>query len=340
MIDARTARTRPPAKLNLFLELLSRREDGFHEIDTVMVPIDWCDELSVQRTERPGIELDVDWLPSQRILADRLGISGDPDAVEAILGIPDTASNLVYQAIEKFQTRFHVPGGFRCQLRKQIPAGAGMGGASSDAAAALRCAAAICGLSRESDEIRKIASTIGSDVPFFLGPHIGPKGGQNSGTELRRTGRSFAAQATGRGEQIDVIDLANQLYFVVAYPCRSLSTAAVYAACSVPKSPISSAAILSVLRDGDPLRIGQNLYNRLAEPAKKIAPLIDEIYKSMWRSGLQACQLTGSGSACFAIATSASSARHGAARLRSRLQPGVLVKVVRSTNVPPEVFIH
>ena len=62
------ARSRPPAKLNLFLELLALRNDGFHEIDTVMVPIDWCDQLSLRRTFDPAIRLAVDWLPSKGML--------------------------------------------------------------------------------------------------------------------------------------------------------------------------------------------------------------------------------------------------------------------------------
>ena len=110
-IDKRIAYTRPPAKLNLFLELLARRHDGYHEIDTVMLPIDWRDGLMLQRTAGPGIELQVRWAPSKRIIADRLGITDDTERVQAMLEIPDTPSNLVYQALEQFQECFRVPGG-------------------------------------------------------------------------------------------------------------------------------------------------------------------------------------------------------------------------------------
>ena len=73
----KTARTCPPAKLNLFLELISRRADGFHEIDTVMVPINWRDELELARIP-DQIELQVQWLPSAQEVAKRLGKFSSP----------------------------------------------------------------------------------------------------------------------------------------------------------------------------------------------------------------------------------------------------------------------
>ena len=98
--------------------------------------------------------------------------------------------------------------------------------------------------------------------------------------------------------------------------------------------------MIEALRHGQKNHVGRLLFNRLSEPAKKIAPVIDEIHESMWRCGLQACQLTGSGSACFALATSAAAARRDAARLRAILQPGVIVRVAQSTFLPSSVFIQ
>jgi 4-diphosphocytidyl-2-C-methyl-D-erythritol kinase len=269
------------------------------------------------------------------VLAERLGITHAPDIMDSMLHIPSTQANLVYRAIDQFQQRFRIPGGFQCHLRKHIPAGAGMGGASSDAASALRCAAKLCGIETPSEAIIEIAASIGSDVPFFLGVSQEPQSLKNRGTRWSR-----AVRATGRGERLEAIEMTTCLHFVVVYPSRSLSTAAVYARCQIPRSPISSDIIVAALQAGKPQKIGECLCNRLSEPAKKIAPLIDEILESMWRSGLRACQLTGSGSACFAIATSASSARRCAARLQASLQPGALIKVARSTSVPTTVFIH
>jgi len=331
----RVATTRPPAKLNLFLELLSRRADGYHEIDTVMVPIDWTDHLSLQRTSSRGIDLRVDWSPSIQVIAQRLGIEDAPRLIEQMLSIPPSSANLVYQSLERFQQYFGVAGGFACHLRKQIPAGAGMGGASSDAASALECAARLCGFDSERTALHQLAASIGSDVPFFLGgtPESRP-------SERGQASKTRAARATGRGEQIQGIQVGGSMHFVVVYPCLSLSTAAVYNACTVLDAPESSAALISALHRVDYREIGANLINRLVQPAEKIGPQITEIRKSMWRCGLQACQLTGSGSASFGIALSSRHARRCAARLRACLQPGALVKVTHSTSVPASVFFE
>ena len=89
------AYTRSPAKLNLFLELLGKRPDGFHEIDTVMIPIDWCDQLRmVRRPDRPS-RLGVRWLPSKEVIAWRLGLALDSEATSRLLDIPEGRENLV-----------------------------------------------------------------------------------------------------------------------------------------------------------------------------------------------------------------------------------------------------
>ena len=312
------ASLRPPAKLNLFLELLARRDDGFHEIDTVMVPIDWCDRIRVRRTELPGVQLKVDWLPSTATAARRL------DASSAQLDVPCDDTNLVHRALTRFAEAFGVAGGFECDLLKSIPAGAGMGGASSDAAAALRCAAELCGVANHHSEIAVIAAELGSDVPFFLGD-----GGR----------RISAARARGRGEKLTPVTLASPLHGVVVFPNESLSTARVYAASNVPAEPLSAEGLIEALRGGILKNIEVQLMNRLSQPAREIAPRIDEILKSMWRAGLRTCQLTGSGSACFALANSARDARMASARLRAVLEPGAFVVATRAAGVPPNIEV-
>jgi 4-diphosphocytidyl-2-C-methyl-D-erythritol kinase len=329
-IESAVATTHAPAKLNLFLELLARREDGFHEIDTVMVAIDLCDELTLRRSETPAITIDARWLPSFEVTARRLGIRNDVALRQSVLNIPEDESNLVHRALERFRQRFDTSGGFQCSLRKRIPAGAGLGGASSDAAAALLCASRLCDHPIRSRQLHQIASEIGSDVAFFLGECA----------EDREPRRLNAARARGRGERIAPIRIAADLHFVVVFPPVSLSTGAVYARSRVPSEPRDGDDLAAALQSGDRQRITANLGNRLSRPAQKIAPRIDEILDSMWRSGLEACQLTGSGSACFALARSAGDARRSEMRLRSVLEPGALISVARCTTVPAIVSIR
>jgi len=313
----RIARTRPPAKLNLFLELRARRDDGFHEIDTVMVPIDWRDELSVQRIPHPKIEITVQWLPSEQIVAQRLGIKKDSPTGTSLLDIPNNASNLVHRALTSFQQAFGITDGFSCHLGKRIPAGAGLGGASSDAASALRCAAALCDIPLDTPQLTEIATAVGSDVPFFLG-----LGGNNSITGVR---------ATGRGEHIAPIEVGKKLDFVVIFPAVSLSTAKVYAH--------SQTDLVEQLRDSKAIDFSASMMNRLTGPAKKLAPQIGEILESLWQADLRMCQLTGSGSACFAIATSSAAAQQTASRLQSSREPGAIVMATQSTQVPARIDV-
>lgn len=316
---ARVAHTRPPAKLNLFLELLARRDDGFHEIDTVMVPIDWCDELRVSRTNHPGIDLSVDWLPSRQIVARRLGLDPQDEDAQQDLAIPCDENNLVHKALSRFVETFDVEGGFNCQLGKSIPAGAGMGGASSDAASALRSAATLCGIPHNAKELNEIAAQIGSDVPFFLGLN-----GQ----------RIAAARAQGRGERLSAVSLTSTVYFVVIFPGVTLSTGLVYANSQVPPSPQNADRFIAILEGRSGTVFETEMANRLTDPAKKLAPQINETLESLWRTGLGTCQLTGSGSACFAVASTFREANQCAARLRSIVEPGAAVMSVKSISVP------
>ncbi len=316
---APTAHVRPPAKLNLFLELLARRDDGFHEIDTVMVPIDWCDSLELQRIAEPVIRLQVDWMPSVATIQRRLHAETNE------LDVPRDHHNLVHRALTRFNDSFELSGGFACRLRKSIPAGAGMGGASSDAAAALRSAASLSGVPLDNPALSLLAAEIGSDVPFFLG---------------FEGDRVAAARARGRGERLSGLELGKPLHVVVVFPNISLSTAKVYIASRVPQSPRSAERLIGALRVCKPAEIGIEMMNRLSGPAQEIAPRISEILKSMWRSGLRTCQLTGSGSACFAIANSAREAKRAASRLRAVLEPGAMVTTARTIRVPPPIEIR
>jgi 4-diphosphocytidyl-2-C-methyl-D-erythritol kinase len=322
--------------LNLFLELLARRDDGFHEIDTVMVPIDWCDDLQLCRTTAPGIQLTVDWLPSRDAIAAELGLPPKSKAADQMLAIPKDDNNLVHRALARFIEEFSVDGGFDCTLGKSIPAGAGMGGASSDAASALRCAALLCGVDTGRHELHLIAEEIGSDVPFFMG-----RAGDNEQVIT-------AARATGRGENIESVTISNPLNFLVVFPAVTLQTALVYADSQVPRAPQTADQLIAALQRNNDGAFADLLLNRLQEPAKKIAPQINEILKSMWRIGLGTCQLTGSGSACFAIVSSAKEAKESEQQLRAEIFDllardkgtkglGVRAKAVRSVTVPAKV---
>jgi 4-diphosphocytidyl-2-C-methyl-D-erythritol kinase len=322
-----TAHTHPPAKVNLFLELLGKRPDGFHEIDTVMVPIDLRDQLRVARRDQPGVSLKVRWIPSKEVIAQRLGLGSEAPAehLSNLLEIPTGPENLVHRALSGFLMNFSLDGGFDCDLDKCIPAGAGLGGASSDAAAALRCAAALCDVSPHDRRIYELAEQLGSDVPFFLG------------TSPDRL--SMACRARGRGEKLEDIGETVALNFVVVYPAVSLSTAKVYSNAQIPQAPMDATRLIELLKGGETSALGGAMLNRLSDPAKKLAPQIAQVLESLAELGMKTCQVTGSGSACFAIAGSQAEAVRYAEVLRSQLEPGAIVIAARSSHVPASVIV-
>lgn len=317
----RVVRTRPPAKLNLFLELLGKRADGYHEIDTVMVPVDLHDELSIRRVTTPGVRLRAAWQPTEQSFAERLGVAEQPERREQLLHIPTDEGNLVVRALLRMQQSFQADAGFDVELLKRIPAGAGLGGASSDAAAALLCAAELLGLDADEPQLMNIAGEIGSDVPFFLG----------------KCGPINAARARGRGERLESVQLADPLSVVIVYPDQSLSTAEVYANSRVPLQPLDATQMIAAMETGSSDEVAAALHNRLTEPAQKIAARIHEILGLLWQSGAKGCQLTGSGSACFAITESIEAAEAIAAQLRGALEPGAIIMTARTTEVPPSI---
>ncbi len=134
-----------PAKINLSLRVLRRRDDGFHDIESLIVPISICDRLEIEPCETGGIAL----------------TCSEPD-------VPADDSNLVVRAARSFCAEFKVAPQVRIALHKSIPHGAGLGGGSSDAAATLLALNEILATHAPRETLHRLAASIGSDVPFFL----------------------------------------------------------------------------------------------------------------------------------------------------------------------------
>ncbi|MDO8136950.1 MAG: 4-(cytidine 5'-diphospho)-2-C-methyl-D-erythritol kinase [Candidatus Brocadiales bacterium] len=133
-----------PAKINLFLEVLGKRPDGYHELETVMQEVDLKDTLEIEEIEE-GIEL----------------TCTEPS-------IPKDESNLAWKAARLFQRKIGVEKGVRMHLVKRIPVGAGLGGGSSDAASVLKGLNTLWERGLDQRELLEMATQLGSDVPFFV----------------------------------------------------------------------------------------------------------------------------------------------------------------------------
>ncbi len=305
---------RAPAKLNLSLAVLARRADGFHEIESLMVPVTLHDTLRVQVSEAPGIRLRVRFGGR---LATAAGASLAHD-------VPTDASNLVVRAAQALAVEAGLAAspespcvpGLDIDLVKRIPSGSGLGGGSSDAAAVLMAAADVWGLDVSPDLLASIGARIGSDVPVFFA------GG--------------AAIAGGRGERIEPVAGMPPLYAVIARPAAGLSTAAVYARCTPDASRRGSAQRLAAALSAGRLRAAPALmHNSLEAPARSMCPEVARLLDHFSRAGATHPMLTGSGSACFALMRSALETRRVAARLEMGGWPGVFAVRLASTAGEP-----
>ena len=278
-----------PAKLNLYFELLARREDGYHDVETLMVPVSLYDTLTFQS------EADS---PQKTGTIEFSLIACFGRGSQNTQRIPEGRDNLVVQALELLQRHSGVGLGGRVTLQKRIPAQAGLGGGSSDAAAALRLANRGWGLRWSQKRLMELAAELGSDVPFFLAP--GPQIGR------------------GRGEQLEPVCSIGRVCAVIVVPPEGLSTADVYRAAHVPAEPRKMESVIAAFRTGSLRCLGETLHNRLEEAACTISPWILRVRDAMDDVGCQAHQMTGSGSGYFGLCRHMDEATRLASRLRAR----------------------
>ena len=263
----RNVQLRCPAKLNLFLEVLGRRPDGYHELSTVMAPITLYDTLTVSEAKRFVLEVD---------------------------GPPLPGTNTVEKAWRAVAKRRKIPG-VRARLVKGIPAGSGMGGGSSDAAAMIEALDRLFDLGLDRHEV---AAEIGSDVNFFL--ERGP------------------ALCTGRGEKVAPIRSGPELHAVIFWPGFSLSTAAVYGRVRdfLTRPPRVVIDFLNSFGQEGPEGLGKELFNRLESPAFALHPELSALRTRMAEALPYGARMTGSGSALYGLCASGAEARRLAQRVR------------------------
>lgn len=279
-----------PAKLNLYLEVLGRRADGFHELETLLVPVQVYDHLRWSPVPSPRSGL-------------RLSIHSQFDNVVD----QDSSDNLVLRAAKLLAERAGIEPHGHFELTKRIPLQAGLGGGSSDAAAALLLANAAWQTGFDSAGLTALAAELGSDVPFFLtwGPAI----------------------ARGRGELVESVGHLPRLDVILVKPLLGMSTPTIFRDLNETAAPTDArrvqsarvlADLLSSLRAGAIGRAGDQFYNRLEKVAVKVAPEISRIKRALAQAGCWGQFMTGSGSTVVGIARSAIHARRMAQSLAAQ----------------------
>jgi 4-diphosphocytidyl-2-C-methyl-D-erythritol kinase len=246
-----------PAKLNLFLHVTGRRADGYHLLQSVFMLIDWCDTLHFESTA------------SGRITREDLAA---PPAADDLSADDLPADDLTVRAARALQAATGCTRGARIGLLKRIPAQAGLGGGSSDAATALLALNRLWRLHLSIGQLARIALPLGADVPFFV--------------------RGHNAWVEGVGERIRPIDLP-PARFLLAKPPQGVDTAAIFRAPALARdtNPATIADFVA-----DPYGFGRN---DLQPVAQALCPGVARGLNWLARQGLTG-RMTGSGSAVFA----------------------------------------
>lgn len=271
-----------PAKINLFLEVLRRRPDGYHTLSTVFQEISLSDGLRA-RTNATG---------TMTLRTDSPGLKTDD-------------SNLVLRAAHLFKTRFPQAPGIDFYLRKRIPIGAGLGGGSGNAAKALQACwemtpfpSSIQGGGEK--RLFALAKTLGADVPFFL--------------------RGGLASAGGIGERLNFISSrpSRRYHFVLVFPRIFSSTPEAYRALHFPLTKRRSRLrLIRALTDGAPATLWAPwLFNRLEEAVLPRLKPVGLVKKALLQAGCLNALMSGSGSSVFGVVESPAHGRRVMAALR------------------------
>jgi len=279
---------RTSAKVNLALEVLGKRGDGYHEIATVLQAVDLFDRLTVDPDETLSLHTD------------------DPE-------LPTDDGNLVMRAARLLQKAAGVDRGARLRLHKRIPVAAGLGGGSSDAAAALTGLNRLWGLRWPRPRLQELAVELGMDVPFFLG-----------------TGR---AVARGRGEQLATLPGGGGYALVLVNPRAPLSTKEVYGRVPVGwhAEPTGTERVIEALRRRNVGVLAAALTNNLERVVEPVLPVIGRMKAALLAAGALGAIMSGSGPTVFGLARSLDHAR----QIRSRIsRTGWACWAVRTNSGP------
>nr|MEE4267330.1 4-(cytidine 5'-diphospho)-2-C-methyl-D-erythritol kinase [Candidatus Krumholzibacteria bacterium] len=261
----RTVVAQAPAKVNLHLEILRQRHDGYHEIETVFQAVALFDEVRVTLADQyPG---------------------GEPDilvTVEPKKAAPADETNLCWQAARHFCREMKLSGRILIHLEKKIPSAAGLGGGSSDAAAVLLACNRLFKTGLDLGELEKLAAPLGADVPFFI--------------------RGATAMGRGTGTQLTPLPAIRTGQFLIVKPGMELRTSEVYSHLKMGLTVNSAKANIQVMKS-ILARFPQKTwpgFNRLEEVVLPQQPALQRLVLEL-RELAPVAMMSGSGSAVVAV---------------------------------------
>jgi len=260
VLKYREATYTSPCKFNLFLDVIDRRADGFHEVVTIIEPLSLSDRLHLRET------------------------SGKMEVYTDHPGIPDGPDNIVYQAAQLIREEAGVKRGVVIRIEKRVPAAAGLGGGSANAARTLLRLNELWELNLSRQTMVRLSAKLGSDVPFFLNPT----------TSLCR----------GRGEESTPLPPTPNFWSVLINPGFPISTRWAYEQLEVssPRPPHQNLEIIiDALKRSDLSTLGNSLYNIFQEVLEPRIPRLHEILDFFRNNNTLGTILSGSGSTVIGI---------------------------------------
>lgn len=304
-----------PAKINLYLEIIGDRPDGYHELAMVMQSIDLADEIELHSTN-----------------SEKISVTCEHSQV------PNDKTNLAYKAAalmaEKFPQAYAKYGGVEINIKKNIPVAAGLAGGSTNGAAVLVGIDLLWDLGLTQSELEELGAILGSDVPFCIG----------GGTAI----------ATGRGEQLATLQGLDNIYIVLGkYRSLEVSTPWAYKtyrqnygdtyirgkeSLAQRAATVHSAPMVKAILEKNPAQISQKLYNDLEKVVLPAYPKVLELRELFASCGVLGTMMSGSGPSVFAICQSQQEAVEVKLKIREAI-PDEDLELFVSRTIPHGVHV-
>lgn len=272
---------RAPAKINLTLRVVGKRADGYHLLDTIMVPVSLYDEIEIHQMRRTAS-----------------GRAGAPALIEIRCNHPQVPlgkDNIAYRAAELLMRKAKVRRPVAIRIQKKIPLGAGLGGGSTDAAAVLVGLNRMWKLRLSVRQLERLALQLGADVPFFI--------------------RAKPARARGIGEKLRLLPNLRRRWLVLVYPGFPVATAWVYGNLQLKLTKVSvNTSIATLLESLD--KLDTPLVNDLEQVTLRRYPEIARVKSMLSLAGAAGVLMSGSGSSVFGVFKSKRLAEQAFRRMR------------------------
>ena len=278
---------RARSKVNLRLRVLGRRADGYHELATLFDRISLADELVLEPSDRVSLSCDAP-------------------------GVPSDATNLAWRAAAAAIEAAGGAGGrgVAIRLSKGVPAGAGLGGGSADAAAALVGTDLLLGLALGEQSLLSIGRRLGADVPFFVHAHL---------RDAERAGSGRMAYGAGVGEVLASISGPPALFYVLMNPGYEVSTARVFqAGAFAPLPPGAADVAMSGAKPKTIDDVISLLQNDLEPVTSGMHPEVPALLEALREQGALGARMSGSGPTVFGVFAQEAEARNAGDRLQRR----------------------